>query len=97
MLSEKLRQIMTENAKRGLTVGRVGELVGSGKTALHRFVGGRSGASVETIDRIGLLLGLKLTVDRKKVNRLIAGLQPPGRPPKNKRRTNQRRKGRNYG
>lgn len=91
-LSAQLRQILAENSKRGLTVGRMGELTGAGKTALHRFAGGRSGASVATLDSIGTLLGLKLTVDPEKINRLIADLPPTGRPPARRKPTNRKGK-----
>ena len=61
-LSEQLQQIVLDS---DLTQYRISKLAGMSQAQLHRFMTTGRGISIETLDRIGTALRLRLVVDDK--------------------------------
>ena len=60
LLSEQVRRIIPDS---GLTQYRISKMAGMNPAQLHRFVATGKGISIETLDRIGTALRLRLVVD----------------------------------
>jgi len=59
-LSEQLQRIVLDSE---LTQYRISKLAGMSQAQLHRFMATGKGISIETLDRIGTALRLRLVVD----------------------------------
>ena len=59
-LSEQLQRIVLDS---DLTQYRISKLAGMSQAQLHKFMTTRRGFSIETLDRIGTALRLRLVVD----------------------------------
>jgi transcriptional regulator with XRE-family HTH domain len=49
----------------GMSRYAIAKAIGLDQSVLSRFMAGKSGLSVETIDNIGALLGLRIVADKK--------------------------------
>jgi transcriptional regulator with XRE-family HTH domain len=64
-LSEQVRQAIERS---GLSHYAIGQATGINKASLSRFMNGKMGLTLENIDRIASLLGLRLEVPKKPRN-----------------------------
>jgi ribosome-binding protein aMBF1 (putative translation factor) len=63
-LSEQLRSAIRDS---GMSRYAVAKAIGLDPSVMSRFMAGKSGLSVETIDKLGTLLGLQLVTIKKPV------------------------------
>lgn len=63
-LSDQLRSAIRDS---GMSCYAVAKAIGLDQSVMSRFMAGKSGLSVETIDKLGMLLGLRLVATKKPV------------------------------
>jgi transcriptional regulator with XRE-family HTH domain len=61
-LSDQLRQAIDAS---GMSRYAIAKAIGLDQSVLSRFMAGKSGLAVETIDNIGELLGLRIVTEKK--------------------------------
>jgi transcriptional regulator with XRE-family HTH domain len=61
-LSDQLRQAIDAS---GMSRYAIAKAIGLDQSVLSRFMAGKSGLAVETIDNIGELLGLRIVIEKK--------------------------------
>jgi predicted transcriptional regulator len=79
-LSEQVRAALNAAGELGVSRYRVAKIVGLTQSAMTRFANGGGGVELETLDRIGTLLGLRVTMNRSVVRRLASDAPGRGRP-----------------
>ena len=61
--SDQIRRAIDES---GMSRYRICALIGLDKSVMSRFMAGKSGLGLETIDRLAELLGLKIVTEKSK-------------------------------
>lgn len=79
-ISEQVRKALLEAGEMGVSRYRLAELIGFTQSAMTRFANGEGGIELATLDKIGSLLGLKVTMSRAAVRRLANDAPKAGRP-----------------
>lgn len=72
-MTEQVRDCIRRASRNGLTVYRLSTLTTVSQPMLSMFLSGQRGLSVEALDSLGKVLGIKLVMDAPKVRRLAKG------------------------
>jgi transcriptional regulator with XRE-family HTH domain len=78
VMSQQVRQIIKQS---GLSAYRLAKLAGVAPAMLSRFMRGERTISMETLDALAPVLGLRITADKAKARALAKAAPAPGRPP----------------
>ena len=83
-ISEQLRAAIQDAAGQGLSAYRIAKLLGMQTNNLHHFARGDWGITLDTLDKVGSLLNVRLVVDKRAIKRLAKAAPVRGRKPKGK-------------
>ena len=76
-MTEQLRKLIAEAP---ISRHRMCKLAGIGPASVSNFMAGRCGLSQEVMDALGEVLGITMTMDHAKLQRLAKDAPGPGRP-----------------